>query len=139
VKYTISYSRKIRVADYDMLELGLLREFDDSVTPVEAGYTSVRDQVEEWISEETGKISRESEKPTEVKPIVTVDSIAKKFPRELKNQLFFEDAGEYVVVRARKYLGQEDFKRIAEIVKRLGGEYVSAGRDSHFKIEKGAE
>lgn len=136
MKYTVSYSRKIRVADYDMLELGLLREFDDSVTPVKAGYTLVRNQVEEWISEETGKISRESEKPTEEKPIVTVDSIAKKFPRKVKSQLFFEDAGEYVVVRARKYLGQEDFKKIAEIVRSLGGEYVSAGKDSHFKIPR---
>ena len=35
MKYTVHYSRKIRVADYDMLEVGLSREFDDSVTPVE--------------------------------------------------------------------------------------------------------
>jgi len=136
MKYTVHYSRKIRVADYDMLEVGLSREFDDSVTPVEAGYTYVRDQVKQWISEETGKVSRESEKPIEVKPAVTVDSVAKKFPMELKNKLFFEDAGEYVVVRARKYLGQEDFKKIAEIVRSLGGEYVSAGKDSHFRIKK---
>jgi len=137
MKYTVHYSRKTRLADYDMLELGLSIEFDDSVTPVEAGYTSVRDQVEAWISEETGKVSGESrEKPAEVKPTVTVDSAAKKFPQELKNQLFFEDAGEYVVIRARKYLGQEDFKKIAEIVRSIGGEYVSAGKDSHFRIKK---
>jgi len=73
-------------------------------------------------------------KPTEVKPAVTVDSVAKMFPQELKNQLFFEESGDYVVVRVRKYLGQADFKKIAEIVKRLGGEYISAGKDSHFRI-----
>jgi len=136
MKYTVHYSRKTRLADYDMLEVGLSREFDDSVTPVEAGYTSVRDQVEAWIRE-TGKVSGESrEKPAEVKPTVTVDSVAKKFPQELKNQLFFEESGEYVVVRARKYLGQDDFKRIAEIIRSLGGEYISAGKDSHFRIKK---
>jgi len=137
MKYTVHYSRKTRLADYDMLEVGLSREFDDSVTPVEAGYTSVRDQVEAWIGEETGKVSGESrEKPAEVKPTVTVDSVAKKFPQQLKNQLYFEESGEYVVVRARKYLGQDDFKKIAGIVKRLGGEYISAGKDSHFRIKK---
>jgi len=136
MKYTVHYSRKTRLADYDMLEVGLSREFDDSVTPVEAGYTYVRDQVEAWIRE-TGKVSGESrEKPAEVKPTVTVDSVAKKFPQELKNQLFFEESGEYVVVRARKYLGQDDFKRIAEIIRSLGGEYISAGKDSHFRIKK---
>jgi len=134
MKYTVHYGRKTKLADYDMLEIGLSREFDDSVTPVEAGYAFVRDQVEAWIREETGE--GRVEKPAEAKPTVTVESVAQAFPKELKSQLYFEDAGEYVVVRSRKYLGQEDFKRIAEIVQRLGGEYISAGKDSHFRIRR---
>ncbi len=133
MKYTVHYGRKIRVADYEMLEVGLSREFDDSIVPVEAGYASVRDEVEAWIRELAGEAAG---KPAGVKPTVTVESVANAFPQELKNQLYFEDSGEYVVVRSRKYMGQEDFKRIAGIVKRLGGEYISAGKESHFRIRK---
>lgn len=58
------------------------------------------------------------------------------FPGDLKEMLEFEETEEYVVIRPRRYLGSENFAKIASIVRDTGGEYVSAGRESHFRIPK---
>jgi hypothetical protein len=60
------------------------------------------------------------------------------FPKELEDMLFFEDQDEYIIIKPRRFLGSENFAKIASIVRGAGGEYVSAGRDSHFKISKEA-
>jgi hypothetical protein len=60
------------------------------------------------------------------------------FPKELEDMLFFEDQYEYIIIKPRRFLGSENFAKIASIVRGAGGEYVSAGRDSHFKISKEA-
>ena len=58
------------------------------------------------------------------------------FPKELEDMLFFEDQDESIIIKPRRFLGSENFAKIATIVRGAGGEYVSAGRDSHFKISK---
>jgi hypothetical protein len=60
------------------------------------------------------------------------------FPQELEQLLIFEETTEYTVIRPRQYLGKENFARIAAIVKDQGGEYISAGKQSHFRISKKA-
>jgi len=68
---------------------------------------------------------------------VTLDSVQKLFPPDLAALLYFEDANEYILVKPKQYLGSDNFRLIASIVRdQLGGEYVSAGRDSHFRIPK---
>jgi hypothetical protein len=62
--------------------------------------------------------------------------VRKLFPKELEDMLFFEDQGEYIIIKPRRFLGSENFAKIASIIRGAGGEYVSAGRDSHFKIPK---
>lgn len=57
------------------------------------------------------------------------------FPEDLSRMLSFEFQKEYVIIKPKQYLGSDSFRRIAEIVReKLQGEYVSAGKDSHFKI-----
>lgn len=101
----------------------------------------VRDKVKGWINEETPGIPRLSENFDTAKQksleSITLESIANAFPKDLKGKLYFEDSGKYVIVKARKYLGSEVFKQVAEIIRdKLGGEYISAGRESHFRIRK---
>lgn len=74
-----------------------------------------------------------------VKGTVETDSISDVkalFPVELENLLIFEDKSTFVRVKPRQFLGTEYFSRIASIVREAGGEYVSAGKDSHFVIPK---
>jgi len=56
------------------------------------------------------------------------------FPAKHIELLDFTVEDNHVIVKPRKYLGKEVFAEIAGIVKQLNGEYVSAGRESHFKF-----
>jgi len=60
-----------------------------------------------------------------------------KFPPELREHLRFFNNGDHVRVEPKHYLGKQLFAKIATVVRELGGEYVSAGRDSHFRFKKG--
>jgi len=66
----------------------------------------------------------------------TVADVRTVFPKELESMLFFEDMGEYIVIKPRQYLGSENFAKIASLVRGEGGEYISAGKESHFRIPK---
>jgi len=66
----------------------------------------------------------------------TVEDVRIMFPEELEGLLMFEEKGEYIVIKPRQYLGSENFAKIASIVRGAGGEYISAGRDSHFRIPR---
>ena len=75
--------------------------------------------------------------PTVPARIGSVEDVQAAFPTELSEMLYFELADDYVLVKPRQYLGSDNFRQIASIVRdQLGGEYVSAGRDSHFRIPK---
>lgn len=58
------------------------------------------------------------------------------FPKELEDLLTFEENQDYIILKTRRFLGSENFAKIAAIVRANKGEYVSAGKDSHFKIPK---
>lgn len=66
----------------------------------------------------------------------STQGVRELFSKELEEMLFFEETDEYIIIKPRRFLGSENFAKIASIVRGVGGEYVSAGRDSHFKISK---
>jgi hypothetical protein len=65
-----------------------------------------------------------------------VEDIRMAFPEDLENLLSFEDKGDYIIIKPRQFLGSENFAKIASAVRGMGGEYISAGRDSHFRVYK---
>jgi len=66
-------------------------------------------------------------------PIKIVMSL---FPEDLESMLDFKDDGDYVTVKPKQFLGSDNFSKIASVVRSAGGEYVSAGKGSHFKVPK---
>jgi len=58
LKHTITYSRKVRTGEYETMEIGWSKEFDET-TPVEEAFAEVKDQVEKWIHEELSRIESE--------------------------------------------------------------------------------
>ena len=68
---------------------------------------------------------------------VNVEWVKQLFASDIAELLSFEDHPEYVKVTPRKYLGSLYFADVATTIKNAGGEYISAGRDSHFRISKG--
>ena len=65
-----------------------------------------------------------------------VNDVKQAFSSELAGMLLFEESGAFIIVKPRRFLGSDNFARIASIVRDLGGEYISAGRNSHFKVPK---
>jgi len=66
----------------------------------------------------------------------TLDEIRMSFPEELEARLGFEDKGDYIIIKPKQFLGSENFAKIASTVRGMGGEYISAGKDSHFRVPK---
>jgi hypothetical protein len=65
-----------------------------------------------------------------------VEDIRMMFPEDLDTMLAFEDKGDYVMIKPKQFLGSDNFAKIASTVRGIGGEYISAGRDSHFRVYK---
>ncbi|KON31883.1 hypothetical protein AC477_03685 [miscellaneous Crenarchaeota group-1 archaeon SG8-32-1] len=65
-----------------------------------------------------------------------LNEIKQIFSTEIAGMLLFEEIGSYIVVKPKRFLGSDNFAKIASVVRELGGEYISAGKNSHFKIPK---
>jgi len=69
-------------------------------------------------------------------PEVKFEKVAELFPEDLRNLLSFEEQADAIIIRPRQYLGSENFAKIAAVVREASGEYISAGKNSHFRIPK---
>jgi hypothetical protein len=68
-----------------------------------------------------------------------LEDVKMMFPDDLENLLNFEEKDDYIIIRPRQFLGSENFSKIASTVRGMGGDYVSAGKASHFRIPKKAD
>ena len=71
-----------------------------------------------------------------IKKSSSLEDIHMMFPEDLDNMLSFEEKDDYIVIKPKQFLGSENFAKIASTVRGIGGEYISAGRDSHFRVYK---
>jgi hypothetical protein len=74
--------------------------------------------------------------PRESSRLRSLDDIRMSFPEELETRLSFEEKGDYIIIKPKQFLGSENFAKIASAVRGMGGEYISAGKDSHFRVPK---
>ena len=68
----------------------------------------------------------------------STDDLRMAFPEDLESLLSFEEKNDYVMIKPKQFLGSENFAKIASTVRGLGGEYISAGKNSHFRVPKNA-
>jgi hypothetical protein len=80
----------------------------------------------------------ELEEPKEHKQsgVSAVDQVQNNFPKDLAELLTFEIKDDCAIIKPKQFLGTGNFAKIAAIVRNLSGEYVSAGKESHFRIPK---
>jgi hypothetical protein len=74
--------------------------------------------------------------PRETSKLRSLDDIRMSFPEELEARLGFEEQGDFIIIKPKQFLGSENFAKIASAVRGMGGEYISAGKDSHFRVPK---
>ncbi|MFP3984784.1 MAG: hypothetical protein ACLFU9_02280 [Candidatus Bathyarchaeia archaeon] len=84
----------------------------------------------------TAEPSVAPEKPTSEAVSKQMEDVRMMFSEDLEEMLVFEDKASFIKITPRQYLGSENFAKIASIVREAGGEYVSAGKGSHFRIPK---
>jgi hypothetical protein len=71
-------------------------------------------------------------------PVKSIAELQAKIPSELKDYLTFEESQRYYIIKPRQILGAENFAKILDAVRELGGQYVSKGKNSHFRVPRGA-
>jgi hypothetical protein len=65
-----------------------------------------------------------------------LEDIKMEFPDDLEGLLNFEEKDDYIIIKPRQFLGSENFSKIASTIRGMGGEYVSAGKASHFRVPR---
>ena len=55
-KFTIVYQRKVQVRPYEMLEIGLIREFDTKDAFESEAFVKVANKVDDWIKTERARL-----------------------------------------------------------------------------------
>jgi len=76
---------------------------------------------------------------TQEPAMAKLEDIKMMFPEDLENLLTFEEKEDYIIIAPRQFLGSENFTKIASIIRAIGGDYVSAGKESHFRCPKNAK
>jgi len=66
----------------------------------------------------------------------SLEDIRTSFPEDLDSLLYFEEKPDYIMIKPKQFLGSENFAKIASAVRGMGGEYISQGKDSHFRVPK---
>ena len=66
----------------------------------------------------------------------SIEDVKMMFPEDLESLLSFEEKEDYLVIKPRQFLGSENFAKIASVVRGIGGDYISAGKESHFRVPK---
>ena len=75
-------------------------------------------------------------------PKSAVDKLADligAFREDQQLLLDFSDEGDHYKITPKNFLGSEKFAEIGAVVRGLGGEYVSQGKQSHFRVKKPKE
>ena len=66
----------------------------------------------------------------------SLEDIRMSFPEDLESLLYFEEKTDHIMIKPKQFLGSENFAKIASAVRGMGGEYISQGKDSHFRVPK---
>ena len=81
--------------------------------------------------EESLTVAAKTEEPQRA---LSVENVGALFPSNLEELLTFEKKDNTIMVRPRRVLGSDNFARIAHLVRSNGGEYISSGKQSHFRM-----
>lgn len=72
--------------------------------------------------------------PQTPQPNSKIDNIKMMFPENLENLLAFSMKDDYILIKPRQFLGSDNFAKIGAIIRGMRGDYISAGKDSHFRV-----
>ena len=127
----LEYSRNFNLGNYESeritlkVDLDETEDLDESFRTLKA--TVFRLQKEGGLIEDSKKVVEADKR---------LETVKKAFPQDLANLLFFEETKDAAIIKPKEFLGSQNFAKIAAVVRELKGEYISAGKESHFKIPR---
>ncbi|MDH5439098.1 MAG: hypothetical protein OEZ48_09550 [Candidatus Bathyarchaeota archaeon] len=115
----VEYSRTFNLGEYESERIGLKAELDEAEDLDEA-FRNIKERVL--------RLHEGSRMETDI------DRLRDSFSDEWQQRLEFTSNEKYFKVKPKHYLGSDKFGELASVIRNLGGEYVSADKDSHFRI-----
>lgn len=129
------------MADVFLYMAKKLKSIDENISAIAQGKTIIespkkkveppqkKEETASAVEVSTGESLSVSEAKSDA-----IEDVKMMFPEDLENLLTFSEKEGYVTLKPRQFLGSDNFAKIAAIVRGIGGEYVSAGKESHFRI-----
>lgn len=103
----------------------------ETIIRIRNGLTVIVEDLNGFLAEQEKSAPISASTKVSMKSIENVEGL---FTTEMRDLLAFSEKNGKIIVKPRQYLGSENFAKIAAKVRDEGGEYVSAGKDSHFTI-----
>ncbi len=140
----IVYNRKFNLGNYETQDLTIEAQLNEKDNPLEV-WTILADNTEMWhidymrkrnaesggAAKSTPNVQSSPNQPPNSPPKASIDKIKQRFPSQYESELTFEQKGEYCIIKPKQFLGPIIFGDICGIIREIGGEYISAGKDSH--------
>ncbi len=142
----VRLNRKYNLGNYETLDVGLEAGLTELEGADANGVLKVLGDLERlaelYLQNRLVRTPGEIEKkksaavstPSPTASVPAIDKVRKAFPEELEDRLTFTVKGDWVIVKAKEFLGHDTFGKVAGLIRGLGGEYISAGKDSHFRV-----
>jgi len=127
----LEYSRTNNLGNYESERITLKVELDET-EDLDESYKTLKATV--FRLQKEGGLIEDSKKVVEADK--RLETFKKAFPQDLANLLVFEESKDAVIIKPKEFLGSANFAKIASVVRELKGEYVSAGKESHFRIPR---
>jgi hypothetical protein len=138
VELTVSKGRTIQSKDGEWLKLEYtIKTNVDNDSELQAAKASMLSVIDTWLNElpiTQASAATPTAAPKHQPKSTTVEDVKRLFPTDLVDLLMFEQKPDCITIKPRRFLGSENFAKIASIVKAQGGNYVSAGKASHFRL-----
>jgi len=115
----IEYSRTFNLGQYESERISLKAELDET-DDLKQTFNKVKIHVFQLHKE---KLNLE-----------IIQKVKERFLDKWVERIDFSHQENFIIVKTKQYLNTDDFEELRAIIKDFGGEYVSAGKDSHFKI-----
>ena len=131
----VMVNRKFNLGNYETLDMAAEAELNDTDNPLEI-WQVLRDNIEmEYI------VMQNKTKPTPPQPTptaqpqeATLNNFIAEFPPEQQQRLDFALKGNKFIIRPKQFLGSDMFAQVSAVVRSFGGEYISAGKESHWRV-----
>ena len=127
----LEYSRTFNLGDFQSERITLKVDLDET-EDLDESYRTLKARV--FKLQQEGDLLEETKKA--VDSDTSISPVKQAFPDDLKTLLIFEETKDAIIIKTKGFLGSQNFAKIGAVVRNLGGNWVSSGKESHFKIPK---